>query len=833
MATPPGPWSWVPPDWLGGADVMPAPEMQFPDDGFADVTPDALAAARAERDAETEIQFPPDNFASVPPDELAAARAARDAEAAPAPDEIEMPADNFALPEHSRPTETGFARYEFPGWDPFASESEQAAAFAANNERAPTATPAQSAAINAAIDAGRDPFTALAALELPAEPDALTGAGGVPIAPLVPGLGIPQATFEQAMAQLPTTTAGVPELPEEYLTNQEAGQAFARLTPEQQIEKQLDLEQRREDFARTARAKAAKADAEEAERDERDWRTSRDAARRDLAQIDADAKAEAAREIDINRGWANASTGTKIAGIFSALAGGLVAHKYGGRNSGLEMIDNLINRDIDAQKFNKQQRLNALAARGGSARDRLAMAGDDFREETRLRLTAYDRVLGQITADAQNFDPRGTQAIRYGQAYQDLAAKRAQIAQDAQKRAADQYKEQLDFASKELDLQKKQADLAKAQRAGMGGGGSGTAGRLAPDQWAAQYGEAGRPPSAMNAKEYKEWLANRGKVETIAKTKNEADKAVRDEQRATADAVRELGMGGSTRIARDESGQPVVDGKTGQPVLERGNLLNKDGTPWKARSKEVADELAKNYAAAEDVTAMIDEILDIRDRVGGESTTFNSDDAQRLGVLENQVLKRVKEGTHGMSSDADMAVLKAAVGAKDITSFRAKAAGLEKGRERVIASLNRDLRYRGNYTGDPIAFENPYRKAPATTSEETQRKTLLKAPAISIDEADRQAAAIVRKRLGDDFKNPKNAAAASAEMASLAADYKDISPDQKIAIRKLGDLAGGTGPKAEQAEKDLSDIATSGHTEKIRAAAQEALMSASRTKGGI
>ena len=823
MATPPGPWSWVPPDWLGGADVMPAPEMQFPDDGFSDVTPEALAAARAERDAETEMQFPP---------------------------------DDLALPEHSKPGPTGSARYEFPGWDPFASEAEQAAAFAANNEAAPVATAEQ----RAAIDAGQDPFAALrspspeqpyigfptnpdeapaeatpAALDLPAEPDAITGAGGVPLAPLVPGLGIPEDMFQAAMRGVPMETQGTPELPAEYLTNEEAGIAYAMQSPERQLKQRFDLETRRDEFKREADAKARTADTLRAERIEENLYKSREMSRQKFAQIDAEAKAEAAREIDINRGWANASTGTKIAGIFSAFAGGLVAHKYGGKNSGLEMIDNLISRDIDAQKFSKQQRVNALATRGAAARDRRDMAESDAITDTRMRLAALDRIGAQIQADAQNFDPRGTTAIRYGEMFLDLAAKRAQVARDGEKRIADDYKEQLDLAGKELDLQKKQAELAKAQRAAMGGGGggSGVSGKLTPDQWAAQYGESARPPGPMDEKTYGRWLTNSGKVAGIDQSRAEASRATRDEQRAEEADVREFGMGGSTRLVTDDAGKPVIDPATGAPKIERGNLLNADGTVWKAGDKGIKDDLAKQAAATEDVVAMIDEVLSIRDRTGGESSTFNSDDSQRLAVLENQILKRIKASTTGMSSDADMDVLRETVGAKDVASFRAKAAGLAKGRERMIASLNRDLRYRGQYTGEPLTFANPYTKSTAVTKDESERKTLFKAPEISIDEADRQAAVIVRKRLGDDFKNPQNARAVSDEISGLAADYKEISPDQKIAIGRLGDLAGGTGPKAGQAEKDLSDIAANGHTEKIRAAAQNALMSAARTKGGI
>ena len=609
MATPPGPWSWVPPDWLGGGDVMPAPEMQFPPDDFAGVQPELAAPA--------EIEMPPDFVGAPPPD-------------------IEMPAE-YAV-------------------DPFAAL------------RAPSA---------------EQPYMGLPVEPMPAEPeplppeDAITGVGPIPAAPMIGGLGIPAATFEQAMAGVPMETQGTPELPEEYLSNQEAGIAYAMQSPEQQLNQQLDLEQRRADMQRQRMAEASKADAEAAEREEINWRTSRETARRDMEQIDAEAKAEAAREIDINRGWADASTGTKIAGIFSALAGGLVAHKYGGRNSGLEMIDKLIERDIDAQKFNKLQRVNDLTRRGASARERLQMAGDDFREETRLRLTAYDRVLGQIAADAQNFDPRGTQAIRYGQAYQDLAAKRAQAALDAQKRTADAYKEQLDFAGKELDLQKKQAEIAKAQRAAMGGGSGSGKTKQTPAEWAALYGEAGRPPRDMDAKEYKDWVVTGGKVATRASAQAEGEKKQR------------------------ENSPEWIAGELGA-----GDLTNEDGTPVLFRTSESAARIAKKRGAVDNAARLIDQLSAARAKYGWSSDLFKSDEWREakadMGAL---IIESKNDAELGALSGPDMDLIESMLGTTDPTETRDPTPGLKRSRMNSINGLNTVIRAEARPGSKPKRYD--------------------------------------------------------------------------------------------------------------------------------
>jgi hypothetical protein len=424
-------------------------------------------------------------------------------------------------------------------------------------------------------------------------------------------------------------------------------------------------------------AEASKADAEAAEREEINWRTSRETARRDMEQIDAEAKAEAARSIDINRGWGDASTGTKIAGIFSALAGGLVAHKYGGRNSGLEMIDKLIERDIDAQKFDKLQRVNDLTRRGASARERLAMSGDDFREETRLRLTAYDRVLGQIATDAQNFDPRGTQAIRYGQAYQDLAAKRAQLALDAQKRTADDYKEQIDLASKEMDLLKKQAEVTKAQRAAMGGGmGLGKA-KQSPAEWAALYGEAGRPPRPMDAKEYKEWVATGGKVATRASAEAEAEKKQR------------------------ENSPEWIAGELGA-----GDLVNEDGKPLLFRTSESAARIAKKRGAVDNAARLIDQLSAARAKYGWSSDLFKSDEWREakadMGAL---IIESKNDAELGALSGPDMGLIESMLGTTDPTETRDPTPGLKRARMNSINGLNTVIRAEARPGSKPKRYD--------------------------------------------------------------------------------------------------------------------------------
>lgn len=709
------------------------PDLEFPPDDFASVTAAELAAARDELNNPGEMEFPPDDFLDVTPDELAAARAERDGEAG---------------------TPAGY-----PGGDPFAvlrapSVDQPYIGFPTNPDLAPPAEP--------------EP--------LPTE-DAITGVGPIPAAPMVGGLGIPEDMFQAAMRGVPLETQGTPELPPEYVSDQENGIAYAMSSPEQQLNQQLDLEQRRSDMQRQRMAEASKADAEEAERDERDWRTSRETARRDIEQIDAEAKAEASKSIDINRGWANASTGTKIAGIFSAIAGGLVAHKYGGKNSGLEMIDKLIERDIDAQKFDRQSKLGELARRGASARDRMQMAGDDFREETRLRLTSYDRVLGQIASDAQNFDPRGTQAIRYGQAYQDLAAKRAQVAIDAQKRTADAYKEQLDFAGKELDLLTKKAALAKAQRAGMGGGGgSGSSGILTPDQWAAQYGEVGRPPSAMDEKGYARWIATGNKLAQGAFHSTQANKAAR------------------------ENSPEWLAGELGA-----GDLVNEDGTPILFRDSTSAGRIAKKRGAVDNAARLIDQLSAARAKYGWSPDLFKSSEWREakadMGAL---IIESKNDAELGALSGPDMGLIEQMLGTTDPTETRDPTPGLKRARMNSINSLNTVIRAEARPGSAPKRYDikAPNYEKPVESASDREFKAALTKPGFG-DVVEAAEAGYVRPDDEDDI----------------------VMPATRQTIDRLIDVA-KTGPAVEReiAHKQLERLYADGPTRGVRDAAGNALL---------
>jgi hypothetical protein len=606
--------------------------------------------------------------------------------------------------------------------------------------------------------------------------------------------------FQAAMRGVPMETQGTPELPAEYLTNEEAGIAYAMQSPERQLKQRFDLETRRDEFKREADAKARTADTLRAERIEENLYKSREMSRQKFAQIDAEAKAEAAREIDINRGWADASTGTKIAGIFSALAGGLVAHKYGGKNSGLEMIDNLISRDIDAQKFNKSQRVNALATRGAAARDQRDMAESDAITDTRMRLAALDRIGAQIQADAQNFDPRGTTAIRYGEMFLDLAAKRAQVARDGEKRIADDYKEQLDLAGKELDLQKKQAEIAKAQRAAMGGGsGSGTSGKLGPDYWATQFGEAGRPPEPKTPREYKEWLDRRGKLATATKAETEGDKAAR------------------------ENSPEWIAGQLGV-----GDMVNEDGKPLLFRNEAAAERVAKLKASTDTIARLVDQITAARKKYGWSSDLAKSDEWRRIKADSGGLVIAVKNLAElGALSGPDMGLVEQMTGTTDPTEMRDPTAGLTQLRSNSILGFNEVVRSAARTGSKPKRYDikTPNYEKPKETEEDR-----ILARGLSSD----VGSALAFAKDTENVEPSKRKAAPKSENELLEALKASggIPPTIRAQLDKWeAEARSGDEKTSEKARAYLIEWSERGGSPQIRGAAETALFAANQ--GGV
>lgn len=179
------------------------------------------------------------------------------------------------------------------------------------------------------------------------------------------------------------------------------------------------------------------------------------------------------------------------------------------------------------------------------------------------------------------------------------------------------------------------------------------------------------------------------------------------------DAVNNANKPEAQRLAFDQEKELSARKPQEVPIVKRdakGNiigtdyapLVQKDGkTPYLFPSDTEAPELRKKMGAAFAIRDIVNQILEIRDRVGGEAAIFNSDDRQRLVALQNALTIVKKGGTQGMSSDEDMKRIEDSIGASDVTSFRERSAGLIQGIKNTENELNTTLRA-NNYTGERI-----------------------------------------------------------------------------------------------------------------------------------
>jgi len=547
-----------------------------------------------------------------------------------------------------------------------------------------------------------------------------------------------------------------------------------------------------------------------------------------LEQVQDDARRIAATKIDPTGGVHGLG---RLGFVVASFLGGLVQDRNGGRNVGLDALNDAISRGIEAQKADLVNQREGIGHRNSTLQQELARHGDTFQAEEAVRLAALKHADDLLSIEQQNYNSRGTTALR-------IAGLRAGI-QRQQLASIDAFRSRdWDRKYKLLELQ----DKADARAAAA-----------LKDQHDQALGWANH---ALSAKRFN-YEQGKDAADFNLRAGELADK--RDDKARQDD--RELSLGALPRLRVDEKGAPALD-ENGLPVVESGPLTQKDGKLYRAPDAPTRKELAAKTLAASEVTDMINEVLDIRDKTGGESGVFNSDARQRLEVLQNRLVILQKSGTQGMSSDEDMKKLSAAVGADDIASFRARAAGLQEGRDRTVTELNKAYRI-ANYTGPKIEFPNPYGKAAGNTSQDDADQALLEKPKGGFAEdlareLDRRTTGLSPEQLrafgpriapediesagyslGAREPDPRLRAQLAAKGPQIGipltpaqrAAFDDVaarfdpgaSTEQQRRIDELADQARGDGADATKARALLTKVSTSAHTVRLRELAKSAL----------
>ncbi len=261
-------------------------------------------------------------------------------------------------------------------------------------------------------------------------------------------------------------------VPEEYQSQGELNDTYAHKTPEQLAKAEFDLGVARH-ADETAKAKEASlARDRQADDDRRVYLQAKAAAQRSREQLQIDSDALAKTEITDRR-----STETRILNGIAAFFGGMGR----GQNQVLASIDNDLNRDADAQRAEIANRRASLGQRATNIGEQLQQAMSDDHEAAVYRDATYARLMDKIATGAQDFDPRGTQALAYGKMYQALGQQRAswQVAQDDKR-----FKQELDLAKAETErmgpLETQRHNLVTEGAAALKAGGAGGVGKEKP-----------------------------------------------------------------------------------------------------------------------------------------------------------------------------------------------------------------------------------------------------------------------------------------------------------------------------------------------------------------
>ena len=638
------PWAWVPPEWMGGGDVMPAP------------MPEASPIGSTQ-------------------------------------------------PGLGIPTET----------------VDQALA-------APTPTP-----VIGFPQAPAAPGPAAELGPLPAPPPSSGPAPVTGMAPLQPGLGIPQHLVDEAVrapaADVDPLT-GEPAAPAEDEIDFETGTDFSTreaktaavesMTDEQLAEYEANLGAERELIGTTDRVTLAKKQAEQAEQALVAFKTARAEAAEKRAAIEADAAALAAEKVTPEGWYAEGGLGRTAAAYLAAALGGLTQHLNGGRNLGLEAVERAIDRHISTKQAELGRRQTALGERRRAVQEQEGDAEQQIRQNALLRAQVWDTMERTIAAEQGAYAPDGTTAAKMEIARRAVMQKRAASMEAYEtalvKRREEQIKTQLAIA--------KQAEEERANRAREATDRTRAAADWTRAKAAARKDEAEAknllienepqsvealrklfptaPPEAFSGPmSIKRFKAN---LETLtagsAATKAGAEATIKD----TEARLEGAGPGGSAYAVSFPDGSVMTTtGPDGKPV------------PFEIKDPTERQKARQLVESAANITAFVDKLTILSEKSGGAWDSLNSDEVQELRSLASAVdFETFKGFDLGAPSEGDKRLASDARGG-DVTSFKNRPiAGLQTFARSVQQKVNTKLGVLGR-KGPPIEFA---RVKPTTASSE-------------------------------------------------------------------------------------------------------------------
>lgn len=519
-----------------------------------------------------------------------------------------------------------------------------------------------------------------------------------------------------------------------------------------------------------------------------------------LAAVDAEAQALNNTKIDNGHWWSSRSTFQQIAAVLAAVAGGFSSVRTG-RNAPLEMIMRAIDQDIETQKANIANKRASVADRRNALATAYERLGDMELAEATVRRAAYDKAIAEAQTAAQQFDPKGTQALAYYDTITQLAQRRAEAWDAAQQKVIDN---EVKVGTYNLAVRADARAERKANQAGRGAGLEKTV--FTPDQWSLLHPGNPVPPLPMNPKDYDAWLRGEKTGQELAKTKNEVI------------------AGGAT--ASSETLARTIPDQQGQPYLQP------DGKPLVAVGGPESVTKARDIAAGADLLVdLLDEAMAIR--TGWTSDAAKSAEWRELKANWNAAKMTAKDVLElGVIQGKDEEFINGFLGTDDPTEYRDPSAGIKKARENIQrfkrSALGKvGLKEPGRYDKPWI---NPKVKPPVTKEDEYFKAAQGE---VFVDEAFEDEIAEERQQTGVDYRTASKRVLARNLPAGVSVDAADAkkwvvpSTTRSLIDKYREDLRRGDAQAQERARARLTDLTSKGGNKGIQDAARLALIEGS------
>lgn len=404
-------------------------------------------------------------------------------------------------------------------------------------------------------------------------------------------------------------------------------------------------------------------------------------------------------KLDSKRWIKNQSTLGKIGTAFSILVGGQQGFASGkGGNKSLDFFQELVNQDIEEQKFNIEKGISDLNRERGLVSEIYQQTGDLYEATEIARLAAYEAGIAKIDGELAKLDPEGTQAVAAEMQKRELQgrfdAHAAEIANAQRKQAMSDAKWEVEILDKESAIKKRNAETLKidAERRKLEHRGTGVRKPkieyMKPDDQVAWMRRGFEPFTRDGALVLREGDAAKKAAEAYLNSpESEADPLKSAQLRDAVASANKKEIDAET--ARTE--------KTLFDPGRRTQLLNPDGTPFVGKTVAGTDAAQKRMADAQNMAIITDNILILRHKDGGASEILKSDEWQKLKSAETRLSLGAKDRFNlGVLAGADLDLIEMERGGVDVASFIFDAApGLKASLEGEVTDLNLDLAAEG------------------------------------------------------------------------------------------------------------------------------------------